>query len=296
MQIVYLNGARLHLTWHEMSAQFRHPLFVGMMLALGAIIVFLGPYDHLLRFGALRLTIFYASAFSSFTLLLLCALWVCHHFEWPAYSLLTVGFAGLGATVIGLLTALLLGAPMPSLSDLLLVTGFNLVFSYLGEILHAVFIMPRIIAELRSGQHSEVETIPTIPDQKEKPVAAPTASTPHPQTSSPKQVDSISLFGRQFLLQDIELIEAEEHYVAIVTRDGKQNLLRGRIADAISAMPAQFGAQVHRSYWIASNAVAEFRMDGGSAFVRLKTGRTIPVARGRIPEVRKWCEALQIEA
>lgn len=297
MQIVYLNGARLHLTWHELLAQFRHPLFVGMILALGATIVLIGPYDHLLGFGALRLAIFYASAFSSFTFLLLFALWLCHRNDWPAYSLLTVGFAGLGSTCVGLSVALLLGAPMPSTTDLLLVTGFNLVFSYLGEIVHAAFIMPRIIAELRGLPRHQARAGFLRPDieSARTSVIVTDKAHPPPAISAPptRPKETVVIFGRQFLSGEIEVIEAEEHYVGISTRDGKMHLVRGRIADAIAAMPEMSGRQVHRSYWIAGDSVQEFRADGGAYFVRLRSGRLVPVARGRAADVRNWCEHLR---
>lgn len=44
MQVVYLNGARLQLMWHEMQAQFRHPLFVAMLIGIAVVIILIGPY------------------------------------------------------------------------------------------------------------------------------------------------------------------------------------------------------------------------------------------------------------
>lgn len=274
------------MTWREMQAQFRHPLFVGMVLSLVFCIVLIGPYDPLLHFGALRLAIFYAACFCGFSAALCLALYLCHRWDWRAFSVLTVGFAGLASTAIGLWAALLLGAPVPSVSDMLLVTGFNLVFCYLGDMLLSTFIIPRIIADLR-GRSSKDVLAEFIGSEAGSihigPAAAPTA---------PCQPE-VTIFGKPFATHTIWLIEAEEHYVAITQKDGSRHLLRGRIADAVAALPATIGRRVHRSYWVATAAVTGFRTDKAGAHLVLTDGRTIPVARQRMAETRAWAQGIK---
>lgn len=284
-----MNGRRLQLTWRELRTQFRHPYFVGMMLMMALIIVLIGPYDHLLNFGALRLTLFYAACFGSFSALLYFALWLCYRLNWSAYSLFTVGFAGLGATLSGLLAALVLGAPTPSLKDMLLVTGFNLVFCYLGETLQSTYIIPRILADLRGRPAQEMlaEFIAS-----EAGALPRTPSSPHGADAAPEMPAIVTLCGQSFATASLHLIAAEEHYVAITLKDGSRHLLRGRIADAVSVLPPHLGRRVHRSYWVAASAVAGFRPDRSGAHLVLTTGTTVPVARPRMPEVRHWAEDL----
>ncbi|NEX46049.1 LytTR family DNA-binding domain-containing protein [Pseudotabrizicola algicola] len=290
MQVVYLNGRRLQLTWRELQTQFRHPYFVGMMLMMALVIVLIGPYDHLLNFTALRLTIFYAACFGSFSALLYFSLWLCHRLNWKAYSLFTVGLSGLGATLCGLLMALLLGADMPSFKDMLLVTGFNLVFCYLGETIQSTYIIPRIMADLRGrpAQDMLVEFIAS--EAGTLPSAAPVLP------AAPDLPATVTLFGRCFPTASLQLIEAEEHYVAILLKDGTRHLLRGRIADAESVLPPGLGLRVHRSYWVAASAVAAFRADKPGAQLLLTSGISVPVARPRLPEVRHWAETLPAKA
>lgn len=281
MHVVYLNGKRLHLTWHELQGQFRHPLFVGMMLVMAALIVVIGPYDHLLHFGALQLSLFYAAAFGSFTAFLFFALYLCHRQGWLAYSLVTVGIAGLGASFCGLGMALFLGAPMPAAQDLALVIGFNMVFSYLGEIVHATFLMPRILADLRGKEGTDLTPSAMSKSGQAQPAMPPPTLVQRPEAQ-------VVLFGQSFVASSIRMIEAEEHYVGISLHDGQRVLLRGRIADAVALMPSHLGRQVHRSTWVARVAVSEFRQESSGACLLLRDGRRVSVARQRIAEVRAW--------
>ncbi|MFN4155881.1 MAG: LytTR family DNA-binding domain-containing protein [Paracoccaceae bacterium] len=317
MQVVYLNGRRLQLTWREAQGQFRHPLFVGMIMLLSLCIVAIGPYDHLLNFGPLRLAIFYAVCFVSFTVLLYLALYTCHRCKWRAFSLFTVSFSCLGATLCGLAAALVLGAPMPTLKDMGLVIGFNIVFCYLGEVIQSTFIIPRVLADLRghppkavlaefiaseagalAGMATPALPAPTpAPDPTPAPEPPPATEGQYPHDARPVPeviaavLPAVTLFGQPFARASIFLIEAEEHYVAVTLQEGTRHLLRGRIADAIAAMPPELGRQVHRSYWVATTAVAGFRPEKSGAHLILTNGQTVPVARPRIPEVRVWAEA-----
>lgn len=285
MHVVYLNGTHLHLTWHELRTQFRHPWFVGMMLCLSVFIIAIGPYDHLLHFRALQLAIFYACAFGSFLGVLILTLYLCHRWNLSAYSLITVGIAGLGATIVGVCTALLLGAPMPSGRDLILVLGFNLVVCYVGDIVNASFVMPRVLADLRGHKPAPAE-----PERSDPVLMSPKADT---VAAAPvEKLQHVSLFGQTLLAGDVWLIEAEEHYVSITLRDGSRQLLRGRIADAIAGMPEGLGRQTHRSYWVSAQSIAGFSQDRSGAQLVLTDGRTVPVARQRLVEVRCWAESI----
>lgn len=291
MQVVYLNGTRLHLTWREMRGQFQHPLFVGMMLGLAALVVLIGPYDRLLNFDALKLAVFYASAFGGFVGLLLLALYVCHRRNWPAYSLLTVGLAAIGSTLTGLAAALLLGAPMPAAGDIATVAGFNLVICFLGDIVHSTFVMPRVLADLRGRPRRDM-VVEFIASESGR-IGGADVSDP-PPILVPALPDRVTLFGQSFAPCAIRLIEAEEHYVAITLETGTRQLLRGRIADAVAVMPQDFGRQVHRSFWVATAAVEGFRQTKTGAHVVLTDGRCIPVARGRIAELRDWADQTRL--
>jgi hypothetical protein len=304
MQIVYLNGSKLQLTWREMLGQFRHPLFVGLVLVVSTVIILVGPYDDLLMFGPLKLGIFYANGFGSFIAILILCLYLCHRWRWNAYSLVTVFVSVLGSTAWGMIVALLLGARMPPVSDLALVIGFNLVFAYAGEILHAGFVMPRALADMRGTSPQAIlaeflvseegtlkESFPGPLPVVTRPAASPSVASPPPSDAGRHIGESVTIFGQPFRLAEIMSIEAEEHYICLTLHSGARHLLRGRIADAIAAMPPGRGLQIHRSYWVASAALARFSQGRSAAQITLVDGRVLPVARQRIPQVREWAAA-----
>lgn len=85
-------------------------------------------------------------------------------------------------------------------------------------------------------------------------------------------------------------IEVQDHYVLVVTARGCEMLLM-RLADAVrEAEPAE-GMQVHRSHWVARDAVADIVKEpgkNGRTMIRTMDGVIVPVSRGNVVEVREW--------
>ena len=79
-------------------------------------------------------------------------------------------------------------------------------------------------------------------------------------------------------------IEAQDHYLNVVTQNGSALLLL-RLQDAVAALHAADGLQVHRSHWVAKNAVAQHRRIQGRDFLVLVSGDEIPVSRSFRPAV-----------
>lgn len=79
-------------------------------------------------------------------------------------------------------------------------------------------------------------------------------------------------------------IEAQDHYLNVVTQKGSALVLL-RLQDAVAALQAADGLQVHRSHWVATNAVAQHRRVQGRDFLLLKSGEEIPVSRSFRPAV-----------
>ncbi|MDO9222874.1 MAG: LytTR family DNA-binding domain-containing protein [Caulobacter sp.] len=88
-------------------------------------------------------------------------------------------------------------------------------------------------------------------------------------------------------LRDGELhaVEAEDHYLRLHTSKG-QDLILMRLADAVAELEGLEGAQVHRSWWVARDAVAEARRGDGRAVLTLKDGSRVPVSRGYAKALR----------
>lgn len=73
-------------------------------------------------------------------------------------------------------------------------------------------------------------------------------------------------------------LTAQDHYVEIVTDRGSA-LVPMRLRDAIAETEPIEGAQVHRSHWVAADAVMAGRSIDGSWKLRLTDGSTVPVGR-----------------
>ena len=73
-------------------------------------------------------------------------------------------------------------------------------------------------------------------------------------------------------------VEAEDHYLRLHTSLG-QDLILLRLADAIAELEGVEGAQVHRSWWVSRDAIAEAERGDGRATLTLKDGSQVPVSR-----------------
>ncbi len=77
---------------------------------------------------------------------------------------------------------------------------------------------------------------------------------------------------------DVWAVEAEDHYLRLHTSKG-QDLILMRLSDAIAELQGIEGAQVHRSWWVARDAITEAERGDGRATLTLKDGYEVPVSR-----------------
>ena len=73
-------------------------------------------------------------------------------------------------------------------------------------------------------------------------------------------------------------VEAEDHYLRLHTSKG-QDLILMRLSDAIAELDGIEGAQVHRSWWVARDAIADIARADGRATLTLQDGSEVPVSR-----------------
>lgn len=86
---------------------------------------------------------------------------------------------------------------------------------------------------------------------------------------------------------DIVALESEDHYVRVHGRDGHSELLLMRLRDAIAEMDGSPGEQVHRSWWIARDAVKQVIGAGRSRQLLLVDGTKAPVARDSVDRLQR---------
>ncbi len=77
---------------------------------------------------------------------------------------------------------------------------------------------------------------------------------------------------------DLHAVQAEDHYLRLHTSRG-QDIILMRLTDALGELEGLEGAQVHRSWWVARDAVVGAERGNGRASLTLKTGAVAPVSR-----------------
>lgn len=83
---------------------------------------------------------------------------------------------------------------------------------------------------------------------------------------------------------DLLCLEMQDHYVRVQTGAGSTLLLM-RFRDAVAEL-GDLGLPVHRSWWVARDAIAALEPDGRSLRLRLTDGSYVPVSRANAPAVR----------
>ena len=79
---------------------------------------------------------------------------------------------------------------------------------------------------------------------------------------------------------ELYYLTMQDHYVEVVTSKGTSLVLL-RLADAIKETAPLEGVQIHRSHWIARNAVRETQRQGDRLMLKMANGETLPVSRSR---------------
>ena len=83
-------------------------------------------------------------------------------------------------------------------------------------------------------------------------------------------------------------ISADNHHIAVRTERGVGSILL-RMSDAVREVQGEPGLQVHRSHWVADQAVVAIRRDGHRLLVRMRCGTEIPVSRSQAAAVTlRW--------
>lgn len=87
------------------------------------------------------------------------------------------------------------------------------------------------------------------------------------------------------LLANALCLQMEDHHVRLHLH-GRSSLHFGVMRDVVAALDPRRGMQVHRSWWVARDAVRRVHRDGRSVILELVNGLHVPVARNRVALLR----------
>ncbi|GAA4725274.1 LytTR family DNA-binding domain-containing protein [Sphingomonas lutea] len=117
-------------------------------------------------------------------------------------------------------------------------------------------------------------------------------NVPAVPTGEPNKPDGPATIPRTLLSRlpsrlgtEIVALEAEDHYLRVHTMLGSDLVLM-RLSDAIAAIGPDLGLQVHRSWWVARDAIREVVRTDQRSQLRLMNGLTVPVGRTYTAAVR----------
>jgi hypothetical protein len=107
-------------------------------------------------------------------------------------------------------------------------------------------------------------------------------------TAAPLVVPPARLIARlnPRLGDEVLALQGEDHYVRVHTNQGSELLLM-RLGDAIAELDGMEGLRVHRSWWVARQAVGEARMNGRRACLVLINGLAVTASREATVELRR---------
>jgi len=94
------------------------------------------------------------------------------------------------------------------------------------------------------------------------------------QSSNPEELSSIA---KAFTVQHVH---AHDHYLEVSCVE-RRFFLRGRMKDAIEVLVEADGLQIHRSHWVARQAIQRTVRAGRDIKLVLADGTEVPVARSR---------------
>jgi len=110
----------------------------------------------------------------------------------------------------------------------------------------------------------------------------PPADAPPPAAAKATPLTSpVDSFLRRLppdLGRDLLAVEMEDHYARVHTMLGSTLILL-RLRDAVAELGEGSGLQVHRSWWVARDAVARSERDNGKLTLILRNGLRVPVSK-----------------
>ena len=240
-----------------------------LLLAIGAVFGRLGPYGTDAALGPLNCYVYWMLIMP---MVGLPASWGVRTVarsrslrNWPAGGQAVAGsvIAGLPGTFIVIaIGALFGGTPRSSIAEFAM--------AYVNVTLVIVVIaVPVVIIENLIAKASQ------------KAGSTPPAPSAGIVTPSPFLARIPAKLGTKLLY-----LETEDHYLRVHTELGSDLILL-RLSDACGELEPSFGQQVHRSYWVAKQAVAGIERDGRKLSLRLSNGAVIPVSRTYLSTLRE---------
>ncbi len=256
-----MRGTVLQSTKRELQAAVRSPLLWAALAAAALVLGLAGPfgtYDGLALPGRLAYWAFVAVVtwFTGF----------------GSVALLNALLPGTRSATRDFLFGALAGLPVTTL-----VWVFNLwIFPEDGIGFLPLLAYVTMVAAIVSA------IVSVFSEKLASGLAANSATAPAVVPERPPLLDRMppALRGR------LRYLSMQDHYVEVVTDKGSHLVLM-RLSDAIAETGGIDGVQIHRSHWVAREAVTGSGRQGDRIVLKLAGGAELPVSRSKLREVRE---------
>lgn len=250
-----MSDSALQLTLREMRTLFTAPRAIGVMVAVIAMLGISGPFQtfEYLPTGP-RLAYWAAMAVSTFVTGSFFGTWAMNALrrgQMPIFIRVVAGGFAAGLPVSLVVTAtnvLTFGDLDLDASSVVATLGYSISISGIISLLFVLFERTKQSAEPAAG----VKLLARLP--------------------LPKRGKLISL-------------SVQDHYVAVTTTKGTALVLM-RLSDAIGEADGVAGLQIHRSHWVAFDAVKATHRRNGKVAIETVAGVELPVSRSYMAAVR----------
>jgi hypothetical protein len=264
--------------WVAMTGSRRLAVHIFLMVAIGVVLALVAPFgsDNMpagLRFAAwVGFTI---TGYFIFRPVGAVGAWLAAETHVPGW---------LAALLTGLVAAL----PLAALIAFAL-GGFRVTEEWFSERFLLLYLQVAGLGLVIQVLMRLIFRAPARADEAQPAAAEPALNSPSAAPAAPFLDRLPPHLGR-----DLLCLEMQDHYVAAHTRAGSTLLLM-RFRDAVAELGAA-GMQVHRSWWVAKDAVDGLEEEGRSARLKLRGGRIVPVSRAHLPAVRAALSPLSASA
>ncbi|MBL8559636.1 MAG: LytTR family transcriptional regulator DNA-binding domain-containing protein [Hyphomonadaceae bacterium] len=106
-----------------------------------------------------------------------------------------------------------------------------------------------------------------------------------PKDAAPARVRFMDRLPPKLMGAIVYAVQSEDHYLRLHTSKGSDLILM-RLADAIAELEGIEGAQVHRSWWVARDAVTDVKRENGRVTLLLPGDVEAPVSRPNVKALR----------
>lgn len=261
-EFAFVNDSPIHFTLRQLHGVFSSPLAWGIMVGVGVIAGITGPFSTFAHLApAPRIAYWLLIVVGSYGAGTIGAT-LAQALILPRGGPLVARIAvlGIGASFpVTAAVALISWLFFPDLSD----TGLSLFELYI----YCLFISLALMGVIEGVVEPQLE-------RRRDQTTPETVKTPKILDRLPKE-----------LRGPLSHMSMADHYVEVHTDKGKSLILM-RLSDAIAETEGVEGLQVHRSHWVARDAISAIKRVDSRVVVQLVTGQTLPVSRSYLAAVR----------